>query len=46
MADGDQLPADIGRGQSVSGWVVLDAPTDHGSVVLTMGADSGWEWEY
>lgn len=46
MADGDQLPADIGPGQSVSGWVALDVPTDHGSVVLTMGADSGWEWEY
>ncbi len=42
----DQLPADIGPGQSVSGWIVLDLPTDHGAVVLTMGASNGWEWAY
>lgn len=46
MDAGDQLPSDIGPGQSVSGWIVLDLPTDHGAVVLTMRADVGWEWAY
>jgi len=46
LADSDQLPIDIGPGQSVSGWIVLDLPTTTGSVVLTMGAANGWEWTY
>lgn len=46
MDSGDQLPADIGPGQSVSGWIVLDLPSDHGAVVLTMGSTNGWEWAY
>ena len=46
MATSDQLPYDIGPAQSVSGWVVLDVPTEHGSVALTMGAPTGWEWSY
>lgn len=46
MDSGDQLPADIGPGQSVSGWIVLDLPTDHGAVVLTLGGATGWEWAY
>ncbi|GAA1468892.1 hypothetical protein GCM10017607_19930 [Microbacterium thalassium] len=46
MDAGDQLPSDIGPGQSASGWIVLDLPTDHGAVVLTMGAANGWEWAY
>jgi len=43
---GDQLPPDIGPAQSVSGWVVLDLPTDTGAVVLTHGTTTGWEWAY
>lgn len=46
MSSGDQLPSDIGPGQSASGWIVLDLPSPTGSVVLTMGAPSGWEWQY
>lgn len=46
MSDADSLPADIGPGQSVSGWLVLDMPTTTGSVALTMGAANGWEWSY
>ncbi|MDE0546342.1 hypothetical protein [Microbacterium sp. C7(2022)] len=46
MDASDQLPSDIGPAQSVSGWIVLDLPTDHGAVVLTMGASNGWEWAY
>lgn len=46
MDSGDQLPADIGPAQSVSGWIVLDLPSDHGSVALTMGSTAGWEWTY
>ncbi|MDZ8275339.1 hypothetical protein R2Q81_05155 [Microbacterium aquimaris] len=42
----DKLPSEIGPAQSVSGWVVLDLPTPTGSVVLTMGGPSGWEWAY
>lgn len=42
----DQLPDDIGPGQSVSGWIVLDMPTASGSVALTMGSPAGWEWSY
>lgn len=43
---GEVLPGDIGPAQSVSGWVVLDLPTAHGSVALTLGATTGWEWTY
>ena len=46
MTATDQLPTDIGPGQSVSGWIVLDKPTTSGSVALTMGAANGWEWSY
>lgn len=42
----EQLPGQIGPGQSVSGWVVLDVAAPTGIVVLTMGGASGWEWAY
>ncbi len=44
---GQLLPAQIGPGQSVSGWVVLDVAATTGSVVMTMaGGATGWEWSY
>lgn len=44
---GDQLPAQIGPGQSVSGWMVLDVAAPSGVVALTMlGNPTGWEWAY
>lgn len=46
LDSGDELPPDIGPAQSVSGWVVLDLPTDSGAVVLTHGLTTGWEWAY
>lgn len=47
LADGERLPTQIGPGQSVSGWLVLDVAATTGVVVLTMGGDStGWEWAY
>lgn len=42
-----QLPAQIGPGQSVSGWIVLDVASPTGAVVLAMGGSPvGWEWVY
>ena len=42
-----QLPAQIGPGQSVSGWIVLDVASPTGAVVLAMGESPvGWEWVY
>lgn len=42
-----QLPSQIGPGQSVSGWIVLDVAAASGSVVLAMGGSpTGWEWAY
>lgn len=42
-----QVPAQIGPGQSVSGWIVLDVAATTGAVVLTMGGNPiGWEWVY
>lgn len=42
-----QLPAQIGPGQSVSGWIVLDVAAPTGVVVLAMGGGpTGWEWSY
>ncbi len=46
MTSADELPSDIGPGQSVSGFIVLDVPSAHGSVVLTMGGPTGWEWTF
>lgn len=44
---GQQLPSQIGPGQSVSGWIVLDVAATSGSVVLAMGGSpTGWEWAY
>lgn len=44
---GEQLPSQIGPGQSVSGWIVLDVAATNGVVVLAMGgAPTGWEWTY
>lgn len=41
------LPVQIGPGQSVSGWIVLDVAAPTGSVVLAMGGSpTGWEWAY
>jgi len=42
-----QLPSQIGPGQSVSGWIVLDVASVNGAVVLAMGGSpTGWEWSY
>ena len=42
-----QLPSQIGPGQSVSGWIVLDVAAANGAVVLAMGGSpTGWEWAY
>ncbi len=39
--------AQIGPGQSVSGWIVLDVASPTGAVVLAMGGSPvGWEWAY
>ncbi|MFX0590951.1 hypothetical protein ACOARS_12600, partial [Glaesserella parasuis] len=44
---GQLLPSQIGPGQSVSGWVVLDVAATTGSLVMTMaGGPTGWEWSY
>lgn len=40
------LPSDIGPGQSVSGIVLLDVSDTTGSIALTFGATTGWEWTY
>ena len=42
-----QLPAQIGPGQSVSVWIVLDVASPTGAVGLGMGGSPvGWEWAY
>lgn len=47
LDSGQQLPSQIGPGQSVSGWIVLDVAATNGAVVLTMGGSPvGWEWAY
>jgi hypothetical protein len=47
LDDASQLPGQIGPGQSVSGWIVLDVAATNGLVVLAMsGAPAGWEWGY
>ena len=47
LDSGQQLPSQIGPGQSVSGWIVLDVAAPNGAVVLTMGGSPvGWEWAY
>jgi hypothetical protein len=43
---GQQLPAQIGPGETIDGSVVLDVKDTHGSVALTMGGTNGWEWTY
>lgn len=44
---GQLLPSQIGPGQSVSGWMVLDVASPAGALVLTMaGNPTGWEWSY
>lgn len=44
---GQLLPSQIGPGQSVSGWMVLDVAATTGSLVMTMaGGPTGWEWSY
>lgn len=41
-----QMPPDIGPGQSVSGMIVLDVAAESGVLALLMGANAGWEWNY
>lgn len=44
---GQLIPSQIGPGESVSGWMVLDVAAPNGVVALTMaGSSSGWEWAY
>ncbi|PPF33590.1 hypothetical protein [Pseudoclavibacter sp. AY1H1] len=44
MDQAQRLPGEIGPGQSVSGYVVLDVPIGTSSVVLAPHAPTGWEW--
>lgn len=47
LDSGEMLPSQIGPGQSVSGWIVLDVAAPDGIVVLAMGGSpTGWEWSY
>ncbi|WP_396667364.1 hypothetical protein [Microbacterium sp. R86528] len=47
LDESSQLPSQIGPGQSVSGWIVLDVTDEEGAAVLTMGGSpTGWEWAY
>lgn len=46
LAEGKQLPLEIGPGQSVSGYVVLDVASTTGSIVFVPDGFSGWEWSY
>lgn len=47
LDSGETLPSQIGPGQSVSGWIVLDVAASDGVVVLAMGGSpTGWEWSY
>lgn len=47
LSTAQQLPVDIGPGQSVSGWIVLDVAATTGIVVLApAGSAVGWEWSY
>lgn len=42
-----ELPSEIGPGQSVSGWIMLDVAATTGVVVLApLGSPVGWEWSY
>lgn len=44
----DTLPTMIGPGETADGWVVLDLPTDRGTVAFGWFGvyDLGWEWAY
>lgn len=44
MDQAQRLPGEIGPGQSVSGYVVLDVPIGTSAVVLAPHAPTGWEW--
>lgn len=44
--DDQRLPNPIGPGEKVVGSVILDVPTEHGSIVLTWDGVNGWEWSY
>lgn len=46
LSSAQELPMEIGPGQSVSGWMVLDVAATTGSIVLAMGGPTGWEWAY
>ncbi|MDN3495196.1 hypothetical protein QL996_04595 [Planococcus sp. APC 4015] len=47
LDSGQQLPSQIGPGQSVSGWIVLDVAARNGFLVLAAGGSpTGWEWSY
>lgn len=40
----DSLPTEIGKGQSASGWFVIDVPSDAVAVAYTIDG-AGWEWQ-
>lgn len=47
LGSSERLPSQIGPGQSVSGWIVLDVASPTGVIALTMaGSPVGWEWSY
>lgn len=47
LDQGELLPSQIGPGQSVSGWIVLDVASTSGTLVFAMaGGPTGWEWKY
>ncbi|MBB5791766.1 hypothetical protein [Jiangella mangrovi] len=49
LAESELIPDEVGEGETATGKVVLDSPTEHG--VLTYqpwftGGSEGWEWEF
>lgn len=47
LSASQRLPNQIGPGQSVSGFIVLDVASTTGTLMLALsGSPTGWEWEY
>lgn len=46
LNQGERIPNVVGPGEKVAGSLVLDVPTPHGTIVLTEGAGTAWEWAY
>lgn len=46
MDQTERLPSIIGPGERLSGAVLLDVPTPHGTIIMKTDSGSGWEWAY